>query len=153
MRFITNNKNKGFTLIEVIIAILITISLSSITLSLSKNFKRLDNKLKGETTVNEIINFINTCKLYCKNNNKDALLVEDFENNEMYLQIDIKKTIKYVLPKGIYFYGRIANGNISSISKNGSIGSAGKITFKDLDGNLYKVITNVGVSNVYSNQT
>lgn len=153
MRFIVNKKNRGFTLLEVVIVISIIISLSSITLSISKNFKRLDNKLKSETTVNEIVNFINICKMYCKNNNKDANLVEDIENNEMYLQIDMKKTIKYILPKGLYFYGTTVGSNISIIGKNGSIQFAGKIIFKDLDGNLYKVITSVGVNNVYSNQT
>jgi prepilin-type N-terminal cleavage/methylation domain-containing protein len=165
-------RDKGVTLIELII----TLSLLSILLSFSllsiNSLKNYENNIDIDYCNNSILGLIDNSKLYCKKENSSGYIQFDLVSNEITFYCYSKqgqkaqqaqKIEKYILPRKFTIYNINSEYNRIRISINGMIidgtGIDGMttnsvttdsctITFKDSRNSLHKITIRVGTNYV-----
>lgn len=143
-------RNKGFTLIEVMLVLGIISIFFSFSLINVGGYRKLTNKIDSEILSNSILNFINNSREYCRDNkirghiyiNSDSELL----NDSMTLNCGAEQVDKISLPQGFTM-------EKNEMPKKILINSNGKITpctikFSDREGELHKITICVGTEYV-----
>ncbi|MFL0196878.1 type II secretion system protein [Clostridium sp. WILCCON 0269] len=141
-------KVKGFTLIEVLLAI----SLFSILLSFSLvnlgTFSSIKNEVDVDLTSNRIINFINKSKLYCRDKSKEGgYIYFNVSSQNITFNVGLQKIFKMELPDG-FTLNAVGNDNKIKIDHRGITADACSIKFRDRKGELHCITICVGTAYV-----
>lgn len=135
---------KGFTLIEVLIAVSITSILMSLLLFSASNYNRIKNEIDVEISQNTVLGMINSAKQFCREKSKPGYVLFDIDKNEVDFVSDNKKIDCFILPKGMSINSINTQYSRVDINKDGITSDAGTIVLKDNKGRLYPIIINVG---------
>lgn len=141
----SNNKKKGYTLIELIVVVFILCILAGIS-SLSFNIMNSTiNTLKVNYAINDITNFLSYSKYYCKNNNVNGVIFLRKEGNMELKSVynNITSSEKISLPKGLKF-----TTNYQINCNSDGVLSSDTIYFYDKDNKGYKITISVGVDTI-----
>lgn len=143
------NNNEGYSLIEMLCAISIFIILSSVSIVCLKNYNGIKNQIYIKYTDNQIVNFINNSRAYCKSRKVNGAIFIDEISKSLIFYKNAGDTIdKFCLPDGYKIYSlETAYGRIS-IDEEGSTQDACTIRYRDLSGTLHKITLCVGTENV-----
>lgn len=141
-------KVKGFTLIEVLLAI----SLFSILLSFSLvnlgTFSSIKNEVDVDLTSNKIINFINKSKLYCRDKSKEGgYIYFNVSGQNITFNVGLQKIFKMELPDG-FTLNSVGNDNKIKIDNRGITADACSIKFRDRKGEMHCITICVGTAYV-----
>lgn len=139
---------KGFTLIEIIVTMSIIAIVSSITILSLRNTYKIRNSLDVEITKRGILNIILNSKNYCYINKVSGHLKFDAKNEEISFYDDSRNISEqmsiFTLPKGIDLEYSKDCVNEVNIGREGGLGEACTISFKDSYNNYYTVTICVG---------
>lgn len=139
-------KKSGYTLIELIVVIAITVVLLSVGFKVKNSIDKFINETRKESSINDIYNVLSYGKYYCKVNRIEGAIKVDKATGEVFLYEDIRngKTIKKItLHKGLQFVSDLklkvtATGNLQ----------AGTIYLKDNSKAVSKITISVGIDNI-----
>jgi prepilin-type N-terminal cleavage/methylation domain-containing protein len=135
---------KGFTLIEVLIAVSITSILMSLLLFNASNYSRIKNEIDVGLCQNTILGMINGAKQFCREKSRPGYILFDLDKNEVDFISDNKKIDRFILPKGVSINSINTQYSRVDINKNGITSDAGTIVLSDNNGKLYQIVINVG---------
>ncbi len=140
------SKNRGYTLLELMVVIFIILIISSIGLKMKNSIDKIINKVRMESCVNDIYNILSYGKYYCKINNVEGVIEINKDVGQIVLYEDVKggKTIKRtILAKGIFFVSDLK----FRITSMGNL-QAGTIYIKDKYGKVSRITISVGIDTV-----
>jgi prepilin-type N-terminal cleavage/methylation domain-containing protein len=92
---------KGFTLIELLVTIGVISILLGITFPSVNGFNKLKAKIEMDYAVNSVVDFINGCKGYSRNNNESIIIRKNTDGTELGLYLNRKRIRVVILPQGI----------------------------------------------------
>lgn len=140
----------GYTLIEVICAASIFIIAASLGITAVKSYNGLKNQMECEYVNNQILNFINNSRDYCKSRNLEGKVFADSSLNRLIFYKGLNSYIdEFYFPKG-FKLSPINNihGEIS-IDQDGMICDSCRIEYIDLKkGSSHKITICVGTFDV-----
>lgn len=140
-------RNKGFTLIELIIVISITASVFLVSINMLDSYRRIKNNIECKACSNSILNFIQSAKQYCRKN-ETAGKISVFEDNTFCFKANNTIIKKLKMPdkfKNLSINVNTEGGRIS-INEEGLTGSAGSIKYEDRKGTEHVITICVGTS-------
>lgn len=143
------NKNKGTTLIE----LLLVISISAIVMSSSfmgyKSFKTYSNNIDNKYYKNSIHNLINGAKQSCRTKKQVGRIYFFTNTNEIAFYLNLQQINKLEAPKGFDLLEVNTNySNLIIIDKYGFTSDACTIKYKDRKGIVNKLTICVGTGYV-----
>lgn len=141
-------KTKGFTLLELLLVMSIFSILLSFSLINLGAFSKITNKVEVDLTDNNIINFINKSKAYCRDNRKEGGYIYFDENNKsITFIIGLDEIFKMKLPDG-FTLNKVRDDNKIKIDNRGITQDACSIKFKDRKGEIHCLTMCVGTAYV-----
>ena len=159
-------RDKGLTLIELIITLCLISILLSFTLISMDFFKSYENNIDVDYCNNSILSLIDNAKLYCKKENSNGYIQFDLVSNEVTFYCKSKQNQKveeYILPKKfticdvnskyncirISINGMTIDGTgIDGMTTNGVTTNSCTISFKDRRNSIHKITIRVGTNYV-----
>lgn len=145
--FKIKSKNKGFTLIELILVLGIVSVLLSFSLINIGGYRKLNNKIDTDFFSNSLLNYINNSKGYCRDNNIGGYIYFDIERNLITLVCGIREINNLPLPDGFNLQ-ESGRENKIIITNIGTTGSSCTIKFKDRQGETHNITMCVGTAYV-----
>ncbi|MFD3157408.1 type II secretion system protein [Haloimpatiens sp. FM7330] len=124
-------KKKGFTLIEVIVAISILGCIVCIGSIGIKNIGKFNKSTKIHYYHNKIASYINCCREYCKTNCIDGKVIYDEEHNEFKFKIAFDEISLLKLSNEIKCSTNLSEDTLI-IARDGVCSNCGTITIKIL---------------------
>lgn len=147
VEYMVKFKNKGFTLIELILVLgIISIFLSFSLINIG-GYRKLNNEIDVDLFSNSLLNYINDSKEYCRYNNTGGHIYFDSERNLITLNIGIREINKLALPDG-FSLKEVGKDNKIKITNIGTTGSSCTIKFKDRKGETHDITMCVGTEYV-----
>lgn len=140
-------KNKGFTVIELLITLFIMFSLLCISSSIVKNYKSISNSMDCKICSNNISNFILSSKQYCRKN-QAAGKISVFGENKINFTSGTNIINGFILPKGFKVITINTKDGRVSIDDRGITGSACTIIYLDRKNKNHEITICVGTSYV-----
>lgn len=141
-------KRRGFTVIELLLVLSIfsiLLSFSLVNLSTFNNFK---NKIDVDLTNNNILDFINKSKTYCRDKKGEGgYIYFDTRNNEITFNVGLDEIFKLKLPEG-FVLNPVRDDNRIKIDNMGITEDACSIKFKDRKGEMHCITMCVGTAYV-----
>lgn len=139
----------GYTLIEVICTVSIAIVVSSIGIAAVKNYNGLKSEMECKYVNNQILNFINGSREYCRSRNLEGKIFIDASLNRFIFYKGLDKCIdKFYFPKGFKVYPLQKSHGEISIDENGMTSDACKIQYVDLRKGVHIITICVGTGYV-----
>lgn len=135
-------KNKGYTLIEVIVSLFVLTILFNLSLSISKFNNRISNDIRNDSYIYQIQSLLSYGKAICKEKNKYGKLTVNTQSNEVRFIEGADKIEKIIkLPDGLK-----AIKNITlMINPDGKIETGNTIMLIDKQGERHDLTIRVGV--------
>lgn len=140
-------KNKGFTLIELMMVISIISVLLSISLIKFSGYSKLENKMDVDLFNNSLLNFINNSKGYCRDNNIDGYILFDIERNTITFNSELERVNTLTIPYKFILNTEVS-GNKIKIDNRGITANACTISYKDREGKIHSLTMCVGTAYV-----
>ncbi|CAB1242872.1 type II secretion system protein [Clostridium sp. MT-14] len=145
---ISGTKSRGFTLIE----LLLTMSLFSVIFSFSLItlgfYSKITNEIDVDLTDNNIINFINKSKAYCRDNKKEGGYIYFDQDSEcITFNVGLNEIFNMRLPEGFTLNG-VRDDNRIKIDNRGITQDACSIKFKDRKEKIHCLTMCVGTAYV-----
>ncbi|MCD2345179.1 pilus assembly FimT family protein [Clostridium guangxiense] len=139
----------GYTLIEMVCTISILIIVSSFGIIAVKSYNGLKNQIEYKYVNNQILNFINNSRHYCKGRKLEGKIFVDASLNRFIFYKGFDKCIdRFYFPDGFKVYPiQNSHGEIS-IDENGMTSDACTIQYIDLKKGLHTITICVGTGNV-----
>ena len=139
---------KGFTLIEVIVAISIMTVFFGCGLLNLKNFSRIENNIDEQIFRNTLVDFIVNSKIYCRDNNINGYIyfVTSKNTAQFCCSTAVIKSVK--LPANFSDLSVNRTGGKVFIDNKGFSRDACTIKFKDRNGGIHYLTICVGTSYV-----
>ncbi len=135
---------KGFSLIELTVAIsILTIFSLAFFLNIS-NYKKYSSEMDMLMSENMIIALINNGKQYCREKERSGYVLFDVVRNEVSFYSSTKRVDGIKLPKSVNIFSINTKFNKVDINKFGTAIDAGTIILKDKEGKLYPITISVG---------
>ncbi|KYH35675.1 hypothetical protein CLTEP_00680 [Clostridium tepidiprofundi DSM 19306] len=144
---------KGYTLIEVIMVIFLLAVICSITSISYKGYKSISSDIESDYYIENILNFINNAREFCRENNTVGSIVFNKELNTIFFQIHGNTIRSLNLGNELFLkdiaLNRIFNSNSIMLIKNsGMISNPGSIYLIDKKGEEHIITICVGTSYV-----
>lgn len=146
-RRIGSNKNKGFTLIEMLVVIGIIATFLSFSLINFGAYRKLTNKVDSEIFSNSLLNFINNSKEYCRDNGSGGYIYFNCDNDVITFNCGLKEIYRLPLPEG-FEMNKVRDDNKIQIDNRGITADACTINFKDREGTMHSMGMGVGTAYV-----
>jgi prepilin-type N-terminal cleavage/methylation domain-containing protein len=140
-------RNKGFTLIEIIMVVGIMSVLLSYSLIKFNGYSKLENRMDIDMFANSLINFINNSKEYCRDNNIYGYIYFSTEENNISFNCGAEQIYYLSLPKK-FTINIVRPGNSIKIDNRGMTGSACTIAYKDREEEIHNITISVGTAYV-----
>ncbi|AZV56095.1 type II secretion system protein [Clostridium sp. AWRP] len=141
-------KKRGFTVIELLLVLSIFSILLSFSLVNLGTFSNLKNKIDVDLTNNNILDFINKSKTYCRDEKEEGgYIYFDTKNNEITFNVELGEIFKLKLPEG-FVLNRVREDNRIKIDNMGITEDACSIKFKDRKGEMHCITMCVGTAYV-----
>lgn len=140
-------KKKGFTFIELIMVLSILAILFSYSLVSLSGYNQLQNKIDVDLFSNNIINFINRSKSYCRDNQSGGYIYFDIINKRISLNCDGHEVYNLNVPQG-FTLNMVRSTNKIKIDNLGVSADACSIKFKDRKGEYHCLTMCVGTAYV-----
>ncbi len=143
-------KNKGFTLIEIIVVMAIVSIISTIVFLEIKSYRSLKNHIDAEYFNNEIVDFINYGRHDCIINECDGHIIFQRNNNmvEFYENSELKDKIDIPVGFSITSNDVTTGDNLIYINNTGVVTTPCSLMYTDRNENLHIVTIGVGTANV-----
>jgi prepilin-type N-terminal cleavage/methylation domain len=141
------HKNKGFTLLELVLVLGITSIFLSLSLINIRGYRELNNKIDVELFSNSLLNYINNSKEYCRDNSIGGYIYFDLERNIITLNCGIKQISSLPLPAD-FSLKQVGADNKIKITNIGTTGSSCTIKFMDREGEPHDITMCVGTEYV-----
>lgn len=135
---------KGFSLIEVLVAIAILFIVASISLIGISKYNDIKNDVDLNMTESSILGIINYGKQYCREKEKSGFVLFDISANEVGFYYQNREIDGFKLPNDIKIDPATTNLNKIDIDKYGFTSNAGTIKLMDRNNKLYPITINVG---------
>lgn len=145
--FNIGRKNKGFTLLELILVLSIISIFFSISLINIRGYRKLNNKIDVELFSNTLLNYINNSKEYCRDNGVGGYIYFDIERNMITLNCGIRQINNLSLPDD-FSLKQVGLDNKIKITNIGTTGSSCTIQFIDREGETHDITMCVGTEYV-----
>jgi len=147
------NTKKGYTLIEVIIVIFLLVVICSITSISYKGYKNISSDIESDYYIENILDFINNAREFCRENNTVGNIIFNREQNTIFFQIRGSTIRSLNLGNDLFLkdivLNRIFNSNSIMLIKNsGMISNPGSIYLVDKKGKEHIISICVGTSYV-----
>lgn len=139
---------KGFTLIELIVAISMVTILFGYSFMSLKSYSKNTNDMDVNIFANTLMNFIVYSKEYCRDNNESGYLYFLSDKNKIIFCSSTSTLNNLYLPKGFGDLKLNLTQNKVSIDNKGFTKDACTINFKDREGGNHCVTICVGSSYV-----
>ncbi len=140
-----SNRNKGFTIIELIMVIGIASILFSISLINFGGYNKLQNKIDVDIFSNSLINLVNNSKEYCRDENIGGYLYFDTEKNAVCLNCGLQEVYRLELPDK-FKLNIVRPGNKIKIDNRGITEDACTIQYKDSEEKMHCITMCVGTA-------
>ncbi|WP_241428169.1 type II secretion system protein [Clostridium sp. DJ247] len=141
------NKHKGFTFIELIIVLSILCTIFSMSLVNIGGYSKLQNSIDVDVFSNDVVNFINNSKSYCRDNNIGGYIYFDTNKNSVSFICGLKKIYTLNLPDK-FTLNIVRPGNKIKIDNRGITSDACTIRYKDRKGKPHYITMSVGTAYV-----
>ena len=141
---------KGFTLIEIVLIIGIISIISGCSIMSVRYYKTIKNKVDADYYCNAVVHFINSSKMYCRENSSSATVVFDIGRNKMKLNSGINTIRELTFKDKITLYevnGRRTNNDIV-IDKRGYSNDGFTIVLRDNNLIRHEISMRVGTGYV-----
>lgn len=141
-------KRRGFTLIEVLMALsLMTVLFGSSLISV-KNCRAVANRIDTAVFGNSLVHFITFSKKYCRESGTGGYVYFVASKNTVQLSCGTSFVKKLKMPEGFRDLYVNRTGNKIYIDNRGFTSDACTIMFRDRNGALHYVTISVGTANV-----
>ena len=138
-------KKKGYTLIELIVTIAITIIIFSISCNFVRIVAEPMKKIKIDGAISDVYSLISYGKQYCNSNKCRGILeISRLRNEVAFCNTKYEEIRKIKLPKEV----RIISRNEAYINNTGYITSAFTIKVMDKDDEKYSITIAVGIDTI-----
>lgn len=139
----------GYTLIEVICTVSIVIIASSLGITAVKSYNGLKNQMECKYVSNQILNFVNNSRDYCKSANLEGKIFADASSNRLVFYKCMDKYIdEFYFPKEFKLYPINNSHGEISIDHDGMILDSCRIEYTNLKkGPSHKITICVGTFN------
>lgn len=140
------NKNRGYTLLELMVVISIILIISSLGLKIKNSIDKVMNEARMESSISDICNILSYGKYYCKVNSIEGAIEINKDIGQIVLYEDVKggKVIKKsALSRGVSFVSSFK----FKVTSTGNL-QAGTIYIKDKYGKVSRITISVGVDTV-----
>lgn len=139
------NKNKGFTLLELVLVIgIISIFLSFSLINIGA-YRKLTNKVDSEIFSNSLLNFVNNSKEYCRDNGVGGYIYFNSDNSVITFNCGLKQIYRIALPEG-FIMNKVRADNRIKIDNRGITADACTVNFKDREGTMHSMSMCVGTA-------
>ncbi|MCT8976048.1 type II secretion system GspH family protein [Clostridium sp. CX1] len=149
--YILKQKNKGFTLIELVLVTGIISLLFTFSLVNLGGYRKITSKIDSEILSNSILNFINNSKEYCRDNEIRGHIYFNSDNNSlnnsMTLNCGSEQVNKLLFPEGFVLEKERMPEEIL-IDSRGITASSCTIKFSDREGKIHEISMCVGTEYV-----
>lgn len=139
----------GYTLIEVICAVSIVAIVSSLGITAVKSYNGLKNQMECKYVSNQILNFVNNGRDYCKSANLEGRIFADASSNRLVFYKYMDKYIdEFYFPKEFKLYPINNSHGEIRIDHDGMISDSCTIEYTDSKKGLsHKITICVGTFN------
>jgi prepilin-type N-terminal cleavage/methylation domain-containing protein len=141
-------KRRGFTLLELLLVISVFSVLLSFSLINSGLFSKIVNDIDVDLTNNNIIDFINRSKIYCRDNKREGgYIYFDGSSESITFNMGLDEIFSMKLPEG-FILDKVRDDNKIKIDNRGITEDACSIKFKDRRGKIHCLTMCVGTAYV-----
>lgn len=139
----------GYTLVEAICAVSIVIIAASLGITAVKSYNGLKNQIESKYVNNQILNFVNNSRDYCKSANIEGRIFADASSNRLIFYKCMDKYIdEFYFPKGFKLYPINNSHGEIRIDYDGMISDSCTIEYTNLKkGPSHKITICVGTFN------
>lgn len=139
----------GYTLVEAICAVSIVIITASLGITAVKSYNGLKNQLECKYVNNQILNFLNNSRDYCKSSNLEGKIFADASSNRLIFYKSMDKYIdQFYFPKEFKLYPINSSHGEIRIDHDGMISDSCTIEYTNLKkGPSHKITICVGTFN------
>lgn len=140
------SKNRGYTLLELMVVISIILIISSLGLKIKNSIDKVMNEARMESSINDICNILSFGKYYCKVNSIEGVIEINRDTGQIILYEDVRngKVIKNTtLAKGVSFLSNLK----LKVTDVGNL-QADTIYIKDRYGKVSRITISVGIDTV-----
>ncbi|WP_294181327.1 MULTISPECIES: type II secretion system protein [Clostridium] len=128
---ISKVKSRGFTLLELTLTISIFYIIFSFSLITLGFYNKITNDIDVDLTENNIVNFINKSKTYCRDSRGEGgYIYFDQSSESMTFNVNLNEIFYMKLPEG-FTLNKVRNDNKIEIDSRGITQDACSIKFKD----------------------
>ncbi|MBP1743585.1 MAG: hypothetical protein H6Q58_563 [Firmicutes bacterium] len=141
-------KKRGFTLIEVLMAMSIMTVIFGCSLINVKNYSAIGNRMEVEVFGNSLVNFIVASKKHCRDSGTGGYMYFLSGKNTIQLSCNSSVVKKLKMPEGFSDLYINRAGSKIYIDNKGFTSDACTIRFRDRNGGAHYITVSVGTANV-----